>query len=193
MNKGISADGVDHGDALDWLHEQGKRRDERVPEIDVEKTLRLVRAVRDLGARDADGATFWTTLSPAEQGDIVSAASTQTFPAGTALMREGERAVTVMVILEGRTEVSIGEPGRPRVLAQRGPGDLVGERGAPPGGVRSATVVAVETVLALVVKTEDLAVIISEHPDLTDIVKQQVYDRMADEPGPSGPAGPGVR
>src|SRR5260370_30135490 len=111
MNKGIAADGADHGDALDWLHEQGKRRDERVPEIDVEKTLRLVRAVRDLGARDADGATFWTTLSPAEQGDIVSAASTQTFPAGTALMREGEQADTVMVILEGRTEVRIGEPG----------------------------------------------------------------------------------
>ena len=32
------------GDALDWLHEQGKRRSEAVPEFDVEETLRQVRA-----------------------------------------------------------------------------------------------------------------------------------------------------
>jgi hypothetical protein len=193
MNSGISADGSGHGDVLDWLHEQGRRRDEGVPEIDVERTLRLVRAVRDLGARVADAVTFWAALSPAEQGDIVSAAHKQTFPAGSALMREGEQADTVMVILEGRTEVSVGESGRPRVLAQRGPGDLVGERGAPPGGVRSATVTAVEAVLALVVKTEDFAAIISKHPDVPDIVKQQVYDRLTDGDGPSGPAGSEAR
>jgi predicted amino acid-binding ACT domain protein len=33
------------GDALDWLHAQGKRRSEAVPEFDVEATLRKVRAV----------------------------------------------------------------------------------------------------------------------------------------------------
>jgi hypothetical protein len=34
------------GDALDWLHEQGKRRSEAVPEFDVEETLCALRAVR---------------------------------------------------------------------------------------------------------------------------------------------------
>ena len=37
------------GDALDWLHEQGKRRSEVVPEFDVEETLRGVRAARTTG------------------------------------------------------------------------------------------------------------------------------------------------
>jgi DNA-binding MarR family transcriptional regulator len=33
---------------LDWLHEQGKRRSEAVPDLDVEETLRMVRAASQL-------------------------------------------------------------------------------------------------------------------------------------------------
>lgn len=38
------------GDALDWLHEQGKRRARTVPEFDPEATLRKLRAARDADA-----------------------------------------------------------------------------------------------------------------------------------------------
>jgi DNA-binding CsgD family transcriptional regulator/nucleotide-binding universal stress UspA family protein len=38
------------GDALDWLHEQGKRRARTVPEFDLETTLRALRAARDADA-----------------------------------------------------------------------------------------------------------------------------------------------
>ncbi len=92
-------------------------------------------------------------------------------------MRTGEQAENVMVILEGWTEVTAHVEGRERVIATRGPGDLIGEHGAAPGGLRSATVIAVETVLALVIGTEDFAAIISEHPSMNDIVKMQAYDR----------------
>jgi hypothetical protein len=178
MSKGISADEAGHGDILDWLHRQGKQRDENVPEFDVEKTLRLVRAARDASTRDAEAANFWNVLTPAEQGDLVAAARRRTFPAGTALMREGEHADCVMVILDGRTKVILEENGGERVIAERGPGDVVGERGTAPGGVRSATVIAIEPVLTLVVTTADFAVFADEHPDLPDIVKQQSYDRL---------------
>jgi CRP-like cAMP-binding protein len=46
-----------------------------------------------------------------------------------------------------------------------------------PGGLRSATVIAAEAVLALVISTDDFAAIISEHPSMHDIVKMQAYDR----------------
>jgi hypothetical protein len=49
MNE-LSAVGV--GDALDWLHEQGKRRSETVPEFDVEETLRAVRTARTTGQHE---------------------------------------------------------------------------------------------------------------------------------------------
>ena len=53
-------------------------------------------------------------------------------------MRNGERATTMMLILDGLVEISIdGE-----VLAESGPGALLGERAVLEGGARTATVVA---------------------------------------------------
>jgi CRP-like cAMP-binding protein len=92
-------------------------------------------------------------------------------------MREGEQADNVVVILDGRTKVLVSAGGRERVIVRRGPGDLIGEHGAGPGGLRSATVIAEEAVLAPVISSEDLAAIISEHPGMNDIVKRQAYDR----------------
>lgn len=182
MSKGISADGPSYGDVLDWLYEQGKQRGSRVPEFDVEKTLSRARAARDAGAVD-----FWTALSPTERGAFESAAQVQTFPAGTALMREGEQAGEVIVILDGSTKVCLYEDGQEWVIADRGPGDLVGERGTVPGNVRSATVIAVDTVQALVMKTADYAAFVSEYPSVPDLVKKQIYDRLIDRPATSRP------
>jgi anti-sigma regulatory factor (Ser/Thr protein kinase) len=42
------------GDALDWLHEQGKRRSQAVPELEVEETLRKVRAASEVHALGQD-------------------------------------------------------------------------------------------------------------------------------------------
>jgi len=42
------------GDALDWLHEQGKRRSEAVPECDVEETLLIVSIVEQFHAPGQD-------------------------------------------------------------------------------------------------------------------------------------------
>jgi hypothetical protein len=177
MKKGMPTGEPWGGDVLDWLYEHGKRPDEKVPEFDVEKTLRLVRAVREIGAREPDPTNFWSLLGHAERGDLVSAASKHAFPRGVALMRKGEQAGHVMIILDGWTKVLVNAGGRERVIARRGPGDLIGEHGVAPGGLRSATVIAVEAVLVLVISTEDFAGIISEHPSMNDIVKMQAYDR----------------
>jgi CRP-like cAMP-binding protein len=180
MSRGISADGPEN--VLDWLYEQGKQRGGRVPEFDVEKTLSRARAARDAGA-----VNFWSVLSPTERRAFESAARVQTFPAGTSLMREGEQAGEVIVIFDGWTKVCLDDDGQDRVIAERGPGDLVGERGTVPGNVRSATVIAVDRVRALVMTTTDYATFVSEHPGVPDLVKKQIYDRLIDRAAPSGP------
>jgi CRP-like cAMP-binding protein len=175
---------MSEGDTLDWLHEQGKRREDKVPELDVETTLDRVRAW-DRGTpaaeayADAYRVNFWQALSPTEQAAFAAAAREQVFPAGTALMREGEPANDVIVILDGWAEVCVRE--RDQVIADRGPGQLVGERGTAPGRVRSASVIAFETVRALVMSTADFAVFAGEHPNVPDIVDKAVYGRG--EPG----------
>ena len=180
MKKGLPAGGAAGGDALDWLHRHGRWPDEEAPEFETGKILRLVRAIREIGAREPDPGNFWSLLSPAERGDLVSTASKQVFPGGSALMREGEQAGNVMIILDGWTTVSVHSGGTGRVVACRGPGDLIGEHGVARDGLRSATVVAVGEVLALVIGTEDLAAVITEHPSMNDLVKRQKYDRRTD-------------
>jgi CRP-like cAMP-binding protein len=129
--------------------------------------------------------SFWDALDPAEQEELMSAGSLRTFAAGTALMQEGERADQVMVILGGRTKISVAENGRERVLAIRGLGQLVGERAAVKVNVRSATVTALEVVWALVLRTVDFAAFISDHPRVEDLVQDQVYARLTEAPAES--------
>lgn len=63
---------------------------------------------------------------------------------------------------------------------ERGPGDLIGESGAVPGYVRSATMIALDTVQALVMRTEDYTAFIADFPGIPDLVKKQTYDRRTD-------------
>jgi CRP-like cAMP-binding protein len=182
MSNGIPPDGTGHGDVLDWLYERGKQRSRGVPEFDIERTIGRARAARDAGTVD-----FWSILSPTERRAFESAAHRRTFPAGIALMREGAPASEVMVIVDGWTKVCVEQDGRERIIAERGPGDLVGEGGTVPGNVRSASVIALGTVQALVMKTAIYAAFVGEHPGVPDLVEKQTYDRRTDRPGPFSP------
>lgn len=175
MSRRIPADR--YGDLLDWLYERGKQRAERLPEFDVEKTISRAYAARDAGA-----VNFWSVLSPAERSAFESTARTQVFAAGAAIMREGEEADAVMVILDGWAKVCIDEDGRERVITERGPGDFIGESGTVPGNVRSATMIALDTVQALVMRTEDYTAFIADFPGVPDLVKKQTYDRRTGRP-----------
>jgi CRP-like cAMP-binding protein len=177
MSHGRSADGTSQPDVLDWLYEEGRQRATRVPEFDVERTLSRARAALDAGA-----VSFWTVLNPAERAAFEATAQERTFPAGTALMREGERAGEVMVILDGWTKICVDEEGREAVVAERGPGDLVGEQGTAPGNVRSASVIALGAVRALVMTTAQYTAFTGEHPGLPDVVKRHTYDRLIGRP-----------
>ena len=166
-----------HGDLLDWLYERGKQRARRVPEFDVERTISRAYAARDAGA-----VNFWSVLSPAERSAFESAARKQVFGPGTAIMREGEQADAVMVILDGRAKVCLDEDGRERVITERGPGDLVGESGTVPGYTRSATMIALDTVQALVMRTEEYTAFIADFPGVPDLVKKLTYERRTGRP-----------
>ena len=91
-------------------------------------------------------------------------------------MEEGEQADHVMVILGGRAKVCIDDNGTERVLALRGLGQLIGERAALEVSVRSATVIALEMVWALMVPTRDFAAFLSAHPRVRSILESQRRD-----------------
>jgi CRP-like cAMP-binding protein len=117
---------------------------------------------------------FLDSLAPAERQAFTAVADERTFPRGAAIMREGEQSNYVMVILSGWTRITVQGGDGERVIAERGPGQLVGERGAWRVHVRSATVTALDTVRVLVMKTGDFASFVSAHPAVFDFVENLI-------------------
>jgi len=130
---------------------------------------------------------FWEALDPIERDAFRAFASARTFAAGARLITEGDHADHVIVILSGRTKISVEENGGERVLAERGPGQLVGERAVLQVSLRSASVIALDRVQALVLPTGDFAAFISAHPRVLGIVESQLYDRYSEDPARYGP------
>jgi hypothetical protein len=141
--------------------------------------------------REVPAAIFWDVLDPIEREGLRAMASLRTFAAGATIMREGDRADYVMVILGGQVKICTDENGTERVLAVRGLGQLVGERGALEVSVRSATVIALDMVWALVVQTKDFAAFLSTHPRVLAIVQNQADQRRAQGSTGTGPAAAG--
>lgn len=124
---------------------------------------------------------FWDCLDPDEKNEFRSIAIERTFARGARLIGKGESADHVIVILQGRTKICVDDDGTERVIAERGPGQLIGERAALQVSVRSASVIVLDRVQALVVRTEDFASFVSAHSAVLEIVESQVYERLTED------------
>jgi class 3 adenylate cyclase len=132
---------------------------------------------------------FLDFLTLAERQALISVAYEQKFVRGARIMAEGEPADHVIVILQGWTRITVHVNGVERIIADRGPGQLVGERGALQVNVRSANVIALEPVRMLAMRTEDFASFIEAHPRVLTFIEGQIYDRLTREPARGAPTG----
>ena len=121
---------------------------------------------------------FWDSLTADQKRAFRAKAHERVFAVGAQLMQEGEHGDHAAVILSGLTEIRVCEDGAEQVVAVRGPGQLIGERAALEVNPRSATVVARQTVVALVMRTADFAAFISTYPSVLKIVEDQIYTRL---------------
>jgi EAL domain-containing protein (putative c-di-GMP-specific phosphodiesterase class I) len=78
------------------------------------------------------------------------------FPAQSVLFREGEPGDCAYVIERGRVAVSVVRDGHRTVLAELGPGDLIGEMALIRDDPRSATVTALEPTEVAVIERDHL-------------------------------------
>jgi hypothetical protein len=101
------------------------------------------------------------------------------FEPGDIVMRQGERATTMALVLDGLAEIEVDG----RVVADSGPGTLLGERAFLEDGVRTSTVRAVT---AMKVAEADPTMFA---PDELDQLRE-LHRRELDDP-PAGDAGTG--
>jgi CRP/FNR family cyclic AMP-dependent transcriptional regulator len=127
----------------------------------------------------AGDASFLDALTPEEVGWLQRAGVRRQFAGGTALFQEHQASDRVMLLMAGRVKIaSVSEDGRESVLAFRGPGEVLGELSAIDGQPRSASVLAVEHVEAIVIPAAAFRAFLERTPRATLWLLTRVIARL---------------
>jgi small-conductance mechanosensitive channel len=131
------------------------------------------------GLRHAD--LFQSVLDEDQKGFVASRSRVVRFKTGAALMRQGDQASSMFIILEGAAHVTIDVPGEaPREVAVLATGDIVGEMSLMTGAPRSATVSALTMVKALEITKEPIAELLQASPELLQGFSDVLARRQAE-------------
>jgi CRP/FNR family cyclic AMP-dependent transcriptional regulator len=105
------------------------------------------------------------TLDDALLREIAGKGGIKRYPAQAILINEGDSSDSIYILLSGRVKVYSTNPeGREVVIAVHGAGEYIGELSLD-GGVRSASVMTLETTTCSVVSGASLREFIAAHPD----------------------------
>ncbi len=124
---------------------------------------------------------FWVELSNEDRAALINRGFWGEFAPGAVVQSEGEMPDHVLVIWSGLVKVVTGDhAGRPVLLALRGPGDIVGELASIDGSPRSASVVAINRLKALLVHVDHFRGFLSESPRASQVLQRVVAGRLRD-------------
>jgi len=127
------------------------------------------------------GQGFWALLTRDEQDVLTALGRMSVFPSGATLCVEGEPSTHVFILVTGWVKiVAVTTDGHELVLALRGQGDIVGEIAGETTGRRNATVKAVETVRALIVRYDRFGSFLDANPGANRAYRRQVTLRWND-------------
>ncbi|PWC89079.1 cyclic nucleotide-binding protein [Azospirillum sp. TSH100] len=114
-----------------------------------------------------DGIVLFEAFSPEERAAVASRGRVFDAPAGTVLMREGDSASSLYVLLDGTVRVVRDDPFGGQVeVGFRRSGDCFGEMALIDGGSRSASVIAATPVTVFELERDLFLALISPSPDL---------------------------
>jgi len=112
------------------------------------------------------GSGFWELLGEKDRTDFISRARSRVFPPGGALCTEGDPSTHVIILLSGWVKViNVTREGRQVLGAVLGRGEVIGEIAGQVTGYRTATVLAIGTVRALMVRAREFDEFLDTHPD----------------------------
>jgi CRP/FNR family cyclic AMP-dependent transcriptional regulator len=129
-------------------------------------------------------AEFLHTLTPAESDALEEMGRPGTYPPGSVIFEQGGTADCVLLLRAGHVRVvAVGPSGREVVLAESGPGELLGDLSGIDGGPRSASVRALDEVRGLVVPLRAFRGFLMDHPraaiSLLELLSRRVRESDA--------------
>jgi CRP-like cAMP-binding protein len=134
-----------------------------------------------------DDTDFLHTLTPAEADALEAMGEPGSYAAGEVIFEQGGTADCVFVLRAGRVRVSAtAGDGAEVVLAERGPGELLGELSGIDGQSRSASVTAVDEVSGLVVPLRAFRGFLMDNPraalSLLELISRRLREAEARRP-----------
>jgi CRP-like cAMP-binding protein len=128
------------------------------------------------------GVEFLEALTSEQFDRLASEARIEPYPAGAAVVRQGDEGDSLFVVVEGRVEVSVHAPagGPEQRLATLGPGDYFGEMSLLTGAPRSATICAVEETRLVVLRKEALRPLLVADPTVPERLSKTLARRQAE-------------
>jgi HEAT repeat protein len=121
---------------------------------------------------------IFTDLSTEDLELVASIAREEWYPQNTAISRQGDEGNVMFVIVEGSLHVIRTANGSDQVLAQRGPGDFVGEMAVIESAPRLATLLTQSDVRVLAIDGETFKGILHERPDVSFAVIRNLSRRL---------------
>lgn len=110
---------------------------------------------------------------------ILNACTARTFQAGENLVEQGAQGIGLFIIQTGKVQVKkTRKDGTVMIIADHGPGEVIGEMSILDGAPRTATVEALETTTCLVLPSWSFQSIMENHPEVALGVLPMVVKRF---------------
>jgi CRP/FNR family transcriptional regulator len=124
---------------------------------------------------------LFAELSPEELDRVAQVAIPRKFPGETRVFHEGDAGDACYIVRSGSCRVTREHrDGRAITLANLGPGAIFGELAMFDGGIRSASVEAVDDVELLALPASDIRSLIREHPEMAEKLVVALTRRLRD-------------
>jgi HEAT repeat protein/ATP/ADP translocase len=121
---------------------------------------------------------IFADLSPEDLKSVAEIAGEEWYPQNIDIFHQGDEGNMMFVIVEGRLQVIRDEDGISQILAQRGPGDFVGEMAIIESAPRSATLHTQSEVRVLVIDDKTFKEILHQRPDVSFAVLRSLSRRL---------------
>lgn len=111
---------------------------------------------------------LFSSLDKKELQEIARSCQERKYSPGTVLVKQGDTGVGLYVITKGRVHITqVSNPDRPEEdLGTAGPGEVLGEMALLDDLPRSATITAIDEVIALLLPVWEFRAALRNHPDI---------------------------
>jgi HEAT repeat protein len=124
---------------------------------------------------------IFADLSPEDLKLVAEIAREEWYPQNTDIFHQGDEGSMMFVIVDGRLQVVRNADGTDQVLAERGPGDFVGEMAIIESAPRSATLHTQSEVRVLAIDDETFKGILRERPSVSFAVLRSLSRRLREK------------